>query len=62
MENLIRPYGPPSGAAARPTLKMIHWIIFRALRPPYEGKAKSGFPQPPFRESRRKIIFSFAIV
>ena len=53
MDNLIRPCGPPSGAAARPTLKMIHWIIFRALRPPCEGKAKSGFPQTPFRERQK---------
>ena len=52
--SLIRPFGPPYGAAARPTLKMIHWIIFQALRPPCEGKTKSGFSQTPFRERRMK--------
>ena len=53
--NLIRPFGPPSGAAARPTLKMIHWIIFQALRPPCEGKAWSGsVPPDPFRESHKR--------
>ena len=32
--SILLPRRPPSGAAARPTLKMIHWIIFRALRAP----------------------------
>ena len=54
MGNLIRRFAPPSGAAARPALKMIHWIIFRALRPPCEGKTESGFPQTPFRERRKE--------
>ena len=30
---------PPSGAAARPSLKTVHWTVFRALRAPNPGKA-----------------------
>ena len=43
----------PSGAAARPSLKMIHRIIFRALRP-----QKSSSPQTPLREKRMEVYYS----
>ena len=44
-EHLITAYGGASGAAARPMLKMIHRIIFRALRPPSRGSLISLFLQ-----------------
>ena len=33
----LRPTRGLSGAAARSSLKMIHWIIFRALRTPLDS-------------------------
>ena len=54
--NLIRPIGPPYGAAARPTLKMIHWIIFQALRPPLRGEGLERFPQTPSEKAIRGTI------
>ena len=39
MLSILVPRLTPSGAAARPSLKTVHWTVFLALRPPCEGKA-----------------------